>query len=456
MSAESLRSNAHRAATRLAEPNLLWPIILLIWCIPFITISEPEDWKASRFGTTPILPPTVIKAIKILGRGGAIGLLGFSILSVWRHRNSTFAFGALWPLLAFGAFGVLSTVWSPLKSISLTQSMTFVMLLMLAFYTSIVWRNDEDTLTLVKHLVLAFVTVSCMLMLLRFGLPRSGALTKESSGVLHSTNAGATGGLCLLLLLSARILWNRPWSTWWLPVALLEVVMMLVSGNRLSVVVTFISISLLFLLRLNRAVVAFCMLLFVVPASVYLLADPRIEVLEKAGKGLGVLAKQGQTKSELSSLSGRAEMWSKIWDSFLESPYFGHGFFVTSDNGRIYVWHEWGNWTAHNLWLQVLATTGVIGAGLLVLGIGLLSGMAITGSRYLKGIDGTCVLLVCLACWFFGWGMLNSSFVGPLQPESLVFALLIGIAGGVSVNATLSRLRGNSALPSPTQSRVQS
>ena len=116
MSAEQLKTKVANAHRSLADPSLLWPVVLLIWVLPFITISEPEDWKASRFGTAPILSPPMIKAIKAVGRGGAIVFLAFSLMSVWRHRSTSFAIGALWPILAFGGYGVASVFWSPLNA----------------------------------------------------------------------------------------------------------------------------------------------------------------------------------------------------------------------------------------------------------------------------------------------------------------------------------------------------
>ena len=56
---------------------LIVPALLCFWLLPFITFSSPEDWRMSRFGTAPILPPAVLKAIKFLGRVAAIGLMGY-------------------------------------------------------------------------------------------------------------------------------------------------------------------------------------------------------------------------------------------------------------------------------------------------------------------------------------------------------------------------------------------
>ncbi|MGD0901128.1 MAG: hypothetical protein ABR915_25135, partial [Thermoguttaceae bacterium] len=38
------------------------------------------------------------------------------------------------------------------------------------------------------------------------------------------------------------------------------------------------------------------------------------------------------------------------------------------------------------------------------------------------------LLLAIVAAWFLGWGTLNSSFMGPIEQESVVFFALLGLA----------------------------
>jgi hypothetical protein len=61
------------------------------------------------------------------------------------------------------------------------------------------------------------------------------------------------------------------------------------------------------------------------------------------------------------SLNGRVEVWELAWRVALEHPLFGVGYY----NLRYYVMTSF-NWsgTAHNSFLEVLASTGVLGAAL--------------------------------------------------------------------------------------------
>lgn len=433
--AVKMQSLSELQRVNFSPKRLLIPALFCCWMLCFVTFSQPDEWRVSRFGIVPVLPPKVLAAMKLIGRGGAFGIFSFCLLSVWKHEKRHHVLVVMSPMLLLGMYGLASTSWSALKSTSLQQSATFFMLLMMATYIGIVWRTDRDTERIIKHLALAIFSLSIVLLALRFGMPRTGALTKESSMVLHSTNACAAGGLGILLTMAARLLWRSPWSSWWFPIVSIELGMMLLAGNRLSVLVTAFSVLVLFVVALHRGVAALCVLLGAIAFASYFVCDPSLSLVEATGKKVGAFAKQDQSKSELSSFSGRAEMWDKMWRSYEKSPIIGHGFFVTTAKGRVFVWHEWGNWTAHNAVLQILVTLGAVGLSLMLLGFASLAFGVVSGNRVLSDVGNTTTLLFLASIWFLGWGFLNESFAGPLLPEVVVFAALTGVAAGVGSSA---------------------
>ncbi len=193
------------------------------------------------------------------------------------------------PLLVFGMYGVGSTAWSALKGVSLQQSATFMIVPLLATYIGIVWRSDRDTERIVKHLVLAIFSLSIVLLALRFGMPRSGSLTKDCAGVMHSTAACAAGGLCVLLAIAARVLWRTPWTIWCYPIVIVEVVMMLVAGNRLSVIVTAVASGILLAVAMHRGSAALFVLIGSACVATYLTCDPKLSFVGGIAKDLGGL-----------------------------------------------------------------------------------------------------------------------------------------------------------------------
>ena len=197
-----------------------------------------------------------------------------------------------------------------------------------------------------RQLTYAFLTISICLLLLHFGSPRSGSLTKNASGIFHSTNAGATASLGIVLIVAARLLWDVSWTRRWLiPVVLVQLSVLLIAGNRLSIIMAAVTVSLTLAAYASRPALAGAILAMVMIAAGYIVLDPGLRLVEDLGEFVGLAARQGQSGDELSSLSGRSEMWNKMWMSFLDSPFIGHGYFVTTRTGRMYAWYEWGNWT---------------------------------------------------------------------------------------------------------------
>ncbi|MEL7264890.1 MAG: O-antigen ligase family protein, partial [Planctomycetota bacterium] len=175
-------------------------------------------------------------------------------------------------------------------------------------------------------------------------------------------------------------------------------------------------------------------LIFVMAVSVVLLVlDPG---LEWGGAVLGSgedIVRRGQSNRELSQMSGRAEMWAAIYDEFTDAPVMGHGYFVSSARGKLYVWNIWANHTAHHLFLQVMVSTGLVGLVFfcwqLIAAASSTMGLIRSGQSFQRRVG---VLACFIALWFLIWGQTCNTFLGPLRPECLAFFSLFGILMGVS------------------------
>jgi O-antigen ligase len=191
----------------------------------------------------------------------------------------------------------------------------------------------------------------------------------------------------------------------------------------MSVAITLVTCCICIVLSGRRGLIGFSMLAASIIGLAFLLTDPGFSSVDDA---VGFL-KQDQSNAELGSLSGREEMWTAMWKSYQESKWIGHGYFVSSSRGSIEVWYKEGNWTAHNVVLQTLVSTGLIGAFLLTAGLV----WPLMRLVFRKSLDRDmeqfkkfiAIMFLRYACW----GMLNESFVGPLQLESVVFFILIGL-----------------------------
>ena len=162
----------------------------------------------------------------------------------------------------------------------------------------------------------------------------------------------------------------------------------------------------------------------------YLIVDPGLTLVDAfLGSSVDFLHR-GQSTGELTELSGRSEMWAKMWKSYLDSPIVGHGYFVCSSTGELYVWFTTQNHTAHNAILQSLVTTGLVGFLIFILWhISLFLMLIKTTISKLTSPVNQC-LVPPILLWFVCWCLLNSSILGPVRPESVVYAITVGLLVG--------------------------
>ena len=93
------------------------------------------------------------------------------------------------------------------------------------------------------------------------------------------------------------------------------------------------------------------------------------------------------------------------------------------------------------MWLQLLTTTGAVGLILLLSAFAMLGLGMVRGVMYTTESANTSALLLLLTVWFLGWGCLNESLFGPMQPESVVYAVAFGLAAGAGSTAAPSNRR---------------
>lgn len=408
----------------------LWPICAALFLLTSVTVSPPMDLSKAA----SLLPEARLTQLKLVTRSVCIVLLIGSAVFLSYRKNAVPMLVRYSPLILFGVYSILSARWSADPKITINQAGSFGILILLAYTISFCWSCEDDTRVLLRWQAIGLCLISLILLAFRFGAPKYGALTRDSMGLFHSTFAGAAASLGLTIVVLSKFLWNWRWAAHLIWVAVpLHLAVMLVSQNRMSLGLALLINGLAMFLFKPLHWIARIILFLGVVGLLYVAIDPGAEVIEKGARKLGFFVAQGQKQSELKTLSGRTEMWAEMWRSFRDSPWIGHGYFVTSRTGLVYVWGEWANWTAHNAWLQLLVTTGIVGAFLFALFLVQLIWESIRLSnqrdpasrRYLG-------FFLVVSLWYLGWGMLNSSIFGPTGPDSVSFFLFAGISIGYS------------------------
>ncbi len=416
--------------------RLAWIPLFCGWMLTLVCL----DWP-NRLGPGTLAELDPIALIKLGARGMSLLLLGYVIALLWRHPRRPVVMSMLLPFGTFVLWGIVSTMWSARKAISSGQAGSLLVLWMLAIVYALLSRSERDNSTVYRHLCLGALFMSTLLLVTNLAMPSWAALDRPgfmaSVGLTHPNTAGATASLGLILLVAGRMFWNWNWARWLLlPGILIHGPLLYISHNRASVALTVVLVGLAMAAYLDRRLLAAMVVAFSTFVVVTLFFDAGMELLGAGVSFVDEFVRRGESDQTLSSINGRTEMWAAIWDSYLESPLIGHGYFVSSKAGFLKVWNLEGNWTAHNMWLQVLVSTGLVGAVLVTWGLlrplpllarGLLSD---PGDRRLA------FLLFLLTCWYLGWGLLCPSFLGHVTPLSVIFYSSLGLAIGNSIALT--------------------
>ena len=431
--AVNIRPSVHvrpwsRAGTRTPIRGI---VFVCLWGLTLLTFHMPEGGPSTALGSFAML--------KVAVRIFSVGCLGMLLLLNWSHPKRSTVMRRFFFLSLFVGWGIVSVAWSALPKDSLGQVSGLVVLLLLAINFAVLMEGKRDLSIILFHLSGALLTFSTGLLLAHRLYPDVVRFSRFASTAVHPTNASSAASLGILVLVGAYLLWNPRWSRLMLvPGLLIHGYTLFLAQSRTA---TFLTLALVFAMYFGlkiRRMLPLVVLAASVATIAYLAADPGMKNA-RSFLSLGSQYVERGSPDDLQNFSGRTQMWNIMWNSYLDSPLIGHGYFVTSRTGSVTVWYESGNWTAHNLWLQALVTTGVVGALLLLWGLVApllaIRSSAATGAECQKVAHFVRVFVV----WYFVWGLLDSAFLGSLESVSVVVFVVLGIGVGY---AESSRLRG--------------
>lgn len=387
-------------------------------------------------------PPSSFAAIdpialaKLVIRLAALGLLAVRLALSWGHPRCQAVLSLLFPFAPFVAWAMASFVWSALPAVSVGQSMGLLTLLLLAANVALSWRDERDTSALLLVLSIGLLVVSAVAAAAHVLFPDTMALnrgelvTEGHTGIVHPSAAGSTAAMGVVVLVASLLLWGWPWARLLvLPAGFIHVCVLVFAASRTPSSVGAALVLLMLCTFVSRPVVMTLLMAVSVAGLGYLLVDPGGEVVERASSVALDRFNRGEPPDD--DLSGRSQLWEIVWTDFLASPWVGNGYYVTTRKGSTDVWGESTNLSAHNLPLQILATTGLIGAALFVAALGYW--LVVLGGRLWARPDSRHLRLVAVLCgWNLGQGLFGEACMGGLYPEAVVAFSVLGVAVGAS------------------------
>lgn len=440
--AEATNGNAHAtAAQQKISAQVALFAILAIWVMQVMGFTMPKATQAKSW--------EVLDLIKT-------GILGFGCLGgaymAWRALQLPKFWRAISPLIPFGvyfAYALVSVLWSPLKSVTIAQCGGLAALLLLAMATSAVCHDRACLSRILRHLNWALIASSFVVLVAYLIDPTASGLNRDrihsgGDGMIHPTAAGATASLGLLLPVLCHFIGKLRWAKrTFLPCLIIHGCILFLSNSRTATLMAGITIgTVLFWHSTNwqRAKVISVTGLMLLAL---LVMDPGFRSVEKTLGASTQYVARGQSSDQIAGMSGRSEMWEAIWKEYQKALVLGHGYFVTSETGEIEVWNHKNNYTAHNLVLQVLATTGALGLAIFSLAL-FQPGVTVYDLRLGDAVQRRVFFMIVVsAVWFLGWAQLSISFMGPVRPESIYFFTLLGVGLGQASQLARGRQSGN-------------
>lgn len=191
--------------------------------------------------------------------------------------------------------------------------------------------------------------------------PMDNGRVLRLSGIFASPNNLGRAAALVLLLALLLLPGQRRAAAWpWLLAAALGAAGLWLSDNRGSMAALAAALAVVLLGRRPLAALAL--------AAVALAAGLLLAAAPWALEALGLLVSRSGRLDELSTLTGRTEIWAASWRLIEQAPWLGHGY-ASSRELLPAAWDDGWGWTttsAHNLWLQAWLTTGALGLALVL------------------------------------------------------------------------------------------
>ena len=409
------------AETRSRIPGI---VFVCLWLLTLLTFQMPESPDALSTSLSPVTK------LKIAVRVSSIVYLASLLLVNWNHPKRSTVTWCFFPLALFVGWGIVSVSWSPLLNVSLGQVCGLVVLLLMAINLAMFLRDERDLTGILFHLSAALLTFTSGLQLAHLLYPNLVGFDRLSSTAVHPSTASGTASLGMIVLVSTYLLWCPRWSRLMLaPGLLIHGYTLFLAQSRTAAFLTITLILAMYLRFKVRRTLPLAVLAACTLTSAYLATDPALN-RARSFFSIGRQYVERGSPEDLRDFTGRTQMWNIMWKSYLDSPLIGHGYFVTSRTGSVTVWYESGNWTAHNIWLQALVTTGAVGTCLFLWGLVrpllAIRRSASRGVQYQK----VAYFLLLFVIWYFVWGLVDSSFLGALESVSVVVFVVLGIGVG--------------------------
>ncbi len=432
------------------------PILLL--CFAIITvyglgyILSPPQWLVLfLFGLIYLSQDVTFRAS---GGGGDMqtvikGIIAFALLamtlSVGLRASLTQPVLFIW--LAYAAFAMASAAYSSLMILAIGSG---IALLAIALATAQIATAKTEALHWSWQAIywssLLVAAGSLILMAVSSNLARdiSDAAGYRLKGITGSANAlGPMMAIgAILSPVMFRLSQHRAWRWFYLLMAAAFIAALTLSKSRSSMSGLVAAFVVTFAVTRRQTIWAILIASLLASLSLVVVTQPKAAnaVLGSVTK---LVSRSGDV-AELTSFTGRSDIWHASWGLIKAKPWIGYGLgSIRVELPRAYA-DMWGNTysTAHNFVLESLISVGLVGTSLLLLAtlwttFGLIRLIRNMPSEKTSHAIAPLLSLTALRCMVFLWvysGM-EKAFAGTVAPATVVLGLCIASFAHAKANA---------------------
>lgn len=348
---DAMLTPADRLNKALSVPVNLLVAAVLVFMVSFLNLANLQVDK-----DVVALDPQVLAKLLVIAGAGLYGVIG--AMGDIRIRRVLFSFPVFLVMVLCG-FYFLSSFFSIAKEHSLVSAASSLAVLLMTV-TAMVQLGLVRFLTIVFYAMSAFIVFSWAVFLAWpevgvFMEPiTDGEFTKRMSGLAHPNTLGQYGGLTMVVGLGLYHFYGQR-SSWRLVVIALAAAALVASLSRTSLMATVAGLIALYHRSIfsaeNKKWLIFGALLAI---PVLLIVVTQIELGSSIADKMTMFSKSGDAE-ELTSATGRAEIWQYTIQLISEQPFTGYGAATSK-----YFLEDYSMYT-HNLLLNIAFSTGVFG-----------------------------------------------------------------------------------------------
>jgi len=328
-----------------------WAISLYLFILAFIIEAT---FRRRGFTESGLDAQTLFKLLVLCG-AFMIGVLNFNDLK----RSVQSSIGLRW-LLLFALWTVLTTTYSITPSYTFAAGFAFIALI--CFISMTVQKNAVIKMTMPVIYACGLLTLSAVI--LYFTMPSAvvaqteGGRIQRLAGLTGSpNNLGRIASIGLLFIYVG--IQSKLIKTWRIDIVITGISALACIGlswSRTSMIALTVSIG---LIVMRKRVKLSLWLVTLLSGALLILV-----VTDFNWDNLVRLVSRRGSLQEIMTLTGRTAIWDFIWREFLNSPILGYGYGSTKllMPMGFHTSMGWTSTSAHNMLLQTLVTTGLIGA----------------------------------------------------------------------------------------------